>query len=233
MCRSALLLGRQGSGKGTVGRVVAALGGPRFVSAGEVLRIASRAPTPEGARLAGILDAGRGLPPDESYPIIAEAVAATLSNDLLLDGCPRRVDEVDRVRDLLGRDPVVVIELTVPVVIAVARMQTRSRCAECEMPYGPERLPVVSGRCDACQGSIERRADDNVDGIRRRLEVWDVESRPILRHYEERTTVVRIDASHSIDAVAAAVLETLDRAGLVGGQRTTDTRSGGSRTNRS
>jgi adenylate kinase len=201
---AALLLGRQGSGKGTVGRFVAREGLVQFASAGEILRIAARADTPKGRRIKKILKDGVGVPPHESYPLVAHALERLSAGNILLDGCPRRINEVGRVADLFSRQPQLVVELDVPLPIALARLQARRTCQTCEAPYGPA-VPTEKGRCTACGGAVTKREDDSIEAIAKRLETWDVEGRKIIRYYDERTTVVRIDGARSPAAVAAEV----------------------------
>ena len=206
MRRAALLLGRQGAGKGTIGRIVQREGLLQFLSAGDVLRIESRAHTDLGRRIAAVLRGGDGIPTAESYPLIARAIHALPPGPVLLDGCPRRSEEVELVHELFSSEPGLVLELDVPSPIALDRLLARRTCRTCEAPYGPLVPTAKDGRCAACDGAVGRRDDDTIEALRRRLAVWDVESRRIMRYYSARTRVVRVDATRTPSLVAADVI---------------------------
>jgi adenylate kinase len=205
----ALLLGRQGSGKGTVGRIVDRGAPLRFLSAGELLRAEARGGTERGRRIEVALSNGDQVAPEESYPLIGQAIERMGEGGLLLDGCPRRRNEVALVKRMLGGEPALVIELYLPLPLALARMLVRVTCRECEAPYGPKVQPAEGGRCTECGGVVEQRADDTFERMSRRLSVWDVEGRRIIRYYEGATTVARIDATRAPDVVAAEVRDHL------------------------
>jgi adenylate kinase len=205
MRRFVLLLGRHGSGKGTIGRLVEEQGGVQFLSAGETLRTAARAKGEQARRNDALLSAGRKVPTEESYPLIREAVDRLPPGDVLLDGCPHSRDEVELVYDLFDREPELVLELGVPPEIALARILARLTCQTCEAPYGPGFPAEPDGTCRRCGGSVDRRTDDSFESISRKFETWDGEARRIMRYYEAKTVVVRVDGTLAPELVAAEV----------------------------
>ncbi|HYM54856.1 MAG TPA: hypothetical protein VES97_05800 [Solirubrobacteraceae bacterium] len=106
------------------------------------------------------------------------------------------------------------LDLHVPLPIAVARMLERQTCVSCEAPYGPKVPPAPDARCTACGGEVIHRHDDTLESMGRRLAVWDVEGRRIMRYYEAKTTVVRIDATREPTVVAAEVIHHIRAAAL-------------------
>ena len=177
-----VLFGPPGAGKGTqAARVVAAWGIPH-VSTGEMLREAMRRSSPLGRRVQDVVTRG-DLVPDE---LVAEVVSDRLArrdarSGFLLDGFPRtlrQVELLDRMLDGVGGlDRVIVVD--VPDEVAERRLL---------------------GRAEKGDGS-ERRADDTLDTIRRRLAVYRGEAGPVLAAYEPRGIVVRIDGVGAVDAV--------------------------------
>ena len=71
--------------------------------------------------------------------------------------------------------------------------------------------PAAPGRCDACGGELIQRTDDQEDTVRRRLAVYDRDTRPVVEHYRRRGLVRTIAAEGSVDAVAEAVLAATER----------------------
>jgi adenylate kinase family enzyme len=212
MRRFVLLLGRHGSGKGTIGRLAEERGLVQFLSAGETLRVATRTEGERARRNDALLSAGRKVPTEESYPLIREAIDRLAPGDVLLDGCPHRHDEVELVHDLFDREPELVLELDVPLEIALARIQARLTCQTCEAPYGPYVRAEPDGTCRRCGGLVERRTDDSFESISRKFETWDHEARRIMRYYAAQTAVARIDGTLAPELVATEVARRLREA---------------------
>ncbi len=198
-----LLLGRPGAGKGLVGRLLALQLGAEFFSMGDLLR-AERRRESEHSRLIGeLIEAGNGVPPELSYSLMSSVLNSRVGDGpLILDGVPRRADEIERVRELLGGEPTAVVVLEVPTPIAVHRLESRRTCEACGWPHGPG-WEAQDGCCTSCGGQLAARRDDFPAGIARRHEVWRSEEQEIIRYYE------RLDVARTIpaDAPALRVLE--------------------------
>jgi adenylate kinase len=202
-----LLLGRQGAGKGLLGRLLASRLRRGFLSMGDVLRAEPRRGTALGLEIGRLIEAGDGVPPDTSYGLMA-GVLATRRHDepLVVDGIPRRAGETCRVRHLLGGEPCAVVVLDVPTPIAVARLRSRQSCRECGMPHGPD-WPPFEGRCRSCRGAVDPRADDHdLEAIDRRMEVWGMEAREIIAYYASLGVVHRVAADAAVPDVLERVL---------------------------
>jgi adenylate kinase len=185
------LFGPPGAGKGTqAAKIVAAWGIPH-VSTGDMLRAAVRSGSPLGARVKETIEAGR-LVPDE---LIAEVVADRLAqpdcaNGYLLDGFPRTPRQVELLDRILAGGPLDrVVLLEVPDQALIERLMGRA----------------VKGDAGV------QRADDNLDTILRRIEVYRGETFPVAEIYERRGTLARVDGLGTVDEVFARI------AGLLGG----------------
>lgn len=198
-----LLLGRQGSGKGLVGRLVAKRRGAQFISMGDVLRAEQRRDTDLGRRIGDRIDAGHGVPPDISYELLTAALPAARES-VVVDGIPRRADELGRVHKALGGEPSKVVVLDVPTPMAVERLLSRRSCSDCGMPHGPG-WPPLDDRCRSCGARVLPRPDDgDLTRLHRRLDVWGFESRAIVGHYARKGLVSEVAAD-------APVLDVVDR----------------------
>ena len=86
--------------------------------------------------------------------------------------------------------------------IAVKRIAGRRTCANCQTPYNVEfDPPKVPGVCDRCGGPLEQRPDDAEDVVRRRLEVYNESTAPLLKYYSERGLLREVDAAGTEDEV--------------------------------
>ena len=213
-----VILGAPGSGKGTQAARIAERAGIRHISTGDLLREAVAAGTPTGKRAAGIMAAGRLVPDEIVLELIREKLTGPREREgykgWILDGFPRTVAQAEALDGVLGTtgqtiDAVIYIEI-VPAVI-VNRLSKRRTCESCKAVYHLEsKPPALNGRCDACGGKLILREDDKPDTIRKRLEVYEKETLPILRLYEKRRTVCRVDGSKPIDEVTTEIAGLID-----------------------
>jgi len=187
-----LIVGPQGSGKGTQGVRIAQAFGVPAVSTGDVFRTNISEGTELGRQVQAIIEAGN-LVPDE---LTSEVVRDRLSQDdaasgFLLDGYPRNLGQVaDLDAFLEGRDEKLdaVIELKVPREESIARLKLRA----------------------AEQG----RTDDTEEVIAKRLAIYESETAPILGVYAERGLVISIDGVGSLDEITERIVTGLIARGL-------------------
>lgn len=187
-----LIVGPQGSGKGTQGiRVAEALGIP-VVSTGDIFRANIKEGTELGQKVTAILEAG-DLVPDE---LTSEIVRDRLSQDdaqggFLLDGYPRNTTQVHHLDAFLGENDAAldaVILLDVPRDESIARLSLRA---------------VEQGR-----------SDDTDEAIAHRLDIYEHETAPIVSLYEERGIVDRIDGVGSLDEITGRISAALAARGI-------------------
>ena len=187
-----LIVGPQGSGKGTQGVRIADAFGIPAVSTGDVFRANISAGTDLGLRVQAIIEAGN-LVSDE---LTGEVVRARLSQDaaavgVLLDGYPRNLAQVADLDEFLGsRDESLdaVIELNVPRAESIARLARRAK--------------------------EQGRTDDTEEVIAHRLSIYESETAPILGVYGERGLVVTIDGVGSLDEITERIVTALIARGL-------------------
>lgn len=187
-----LIVGPQGSGKGTQGvRVAEALGIP-VVSTGDIFRANIKEGTDLGKKVTAILDAG-DLVPDE---LTSEIVRDRLSQEdaaggFLLDGYPRNTVQVGHLDAFLAENDAAldaVILLDVPRDESIARLRLRA---------------VEQGR-----------SDDTEEAIAHRLDIYENETAPIIDVYEQRGIVDRIDGVGSLDEITARISTALAARGI-------------------
>jgi adenylate kinase len=206
--QAVLLLGRQGAGKGTVGAFLTQELNAIHLSAGELLRRQVAAGGPLGQEISDQIDRGLPVPVATSYGLLGEHLRAATGHELLvLDGFPHEVSELDRLRELLGREPQLAIFLEVPTPIAVARLLARETCEDCGANYGPGCPSRSPGACDQCGAPLAHRADDSPEGLGRRLDGWARRSPEILAYFEQAESLIEIDASRPSPEVNREVLE--------------------------
>jgi adenylate kinase len=207
MTTHVLMLGRQGAGKGLVGRLMARDLGAEFLSMGDILRAEQRRRTPLGRAIGRRIDVGDPVPADMSYGLMSRVLAERASDGaLVLDGVPNRGEETGRVSKLLGAEPSAAILLDLPTVIAVDRLRRRRTCSVCDWPHGSG-WPAISDRCTECGAELLARPDDAPAKIEHRHKLWGIEAHHIVRHYEDLGILRTIPAHLDVREVVRRALD--------------------------
>jgi len=210
-----ILLGPPGAGKGTQSKRLEEAYGIIQLSTGDMLRAEVSAGSDLGKQAKEVMEAG-GLVSDE---LIIAMISSRIDQDdcengFILDGFPRTVPQAEALDSMLKEKGIAidnVIAFEVDAEAMVTRITGRFTCAECGAGYHDEfQKPAKEGVCDKC-GSTEftRRADDNAETVRSRLQAYDEQTAPIISYYRERGTLRTVDGMADIDDVTAQLKEIL------------------------
>jgi adenylate kinase len=210
-----ILLGPPGAGKGTQAqRLVEKYDIPQL-STGDMLRAAVTAGTEVGLRAKAVMDAGKLVSDEIVNAIVSERLdQPDCQRGFILDGYPRTLVQADSTTTMLAAKDLnlsCVIEIRVDDDVLVDRIAGRYTCANCGAGYHDENLkPAKDGVCDKC-GSTEfnRRADDNAETVRTRLQAYYKETSPLLGYYYAKGLLKAVDGMAEIDAVTAEIEELL------------------------
>lgn len=202
-----VLLGPPGAGKGTQGRRLAFDRGWPLISTGEVLREAVAKGTPIGREAQLIMDAGRLVSDDVMIGLVRERTAAGDADaGFVMDGFPRTVPQAEALDAMLaerGRAVDVVLAMSAPEEELVRRLSARRECPVCKRAYHLVSAPPRSDmRCDDHPDTeLIQRADDAEPTIRRRLEVYCEQTRPLVDYYRSRSRLVEVSGVGGTDEV--------------------------------
>ncbi|HYI61483.1 MAG TPA: adenylate kinase [Acidimicrobiales bacterium] len=207
-----LILGRQGAGKGTQATRLAALCAVPHISTGDMLRAAVRDGTPLGQRAKQIMDAGDLVPDDVMIGIVDDRLhEPDAGRGWILDGFPRTVGQAQALADITARQPLdVVVELVVPNEVVIERISSRRTCDGCATVYSADDEAIADGVCPKCGGTPRQRDDDRPEAIRKRLEVYESDTAPLVDHYRGLGLLETVDGLGSTDEVFARVLAVVD-----------------------
>ena len=187
-----LLLGPQGAGKGTQGKLVSEEYGIPHIATGDILRGAMAAGTELGRKVQPIYDAGGLVPDDIMIELIRERLTADdAAEGFVLDGFPRtavQAEALDEMLEEIGRPLTVVLEFQLPEEVSIGRLTRRA--------------------------GEEGRADDTPAAIRRRLRLYHEQTEPLIEHYRARSIVVGILADKPIGAVFEDIQQALEQAAV-------------------
>ena len=208
-----VLLGAPGSGKGTQAALLKEMYGIAHISTGDILRQEVAAASVLGKK-AGTYMNGGALVPDA---IILEMMESRLLQSdtrrgWLLDGFPRTVAQAEGLVTLTGRirqqiDAGVILNVTPETV--VQRLSGRRVCEACQGVTNVNE--TQAGACPLCGGKLVLRPDDEPAVVRKRIAVFEQQTRPVFEFFRRHHNVVEVDASRSIDEVTEALRRALDR----------------------
>lgn len=212
-----IFMGPPGAGKGTQAEFIKQNYPIPHISTGDMFREAVSKGTEMGLRAKQYMDEGKLVPDEVTIGVVEERLGQPdCQQGFLLDGFPRtlvQAEALDRVMANLGRSIEAAIDIYVPDQILVERMSGRISCKECKTVYNlNSHPPATAGVCDKCGGELVQRNDDKEETARRRLQVYQEETRPVTDYYLQHGILHRIDGNRDSEAVFAdiqKVLETL------------------------
>jgi adenylate kinase len=185
-----LLLGPQGSGKGTQAQRISSAYGIPHIATGDMLREAMAAGTPLGLRVKPIYDAGELVPDDLMIELIRERLSQPdAEGGFILDGFPRTLGQAEALDDML-------LEIDRPLDVVFELQIDEPTCIE-----------RLLGRA-----ADEGRSDDTPDAIRKRLQLFHEATTPVIEHYRTRGKVVGLHAAGTINEVFGEIQEALEQA---------------------
>jgi len=201
-----VIMGPQGSGKGTQAKLLADRFNLKHISTGEIFRQAVIEGGVLGQKVKEVIDQGQLMPDEITNNLVADKIK--ISQDFILDGYPRNLAQAQFLAKLVPGIKVINLQLSDEE--AIKRIAGRRICPNCgavyHLVYQP---PIQPGICDRCGGRLQQRADDMPEAIKRRLDTYHRQTEPLLDYYDSRKQLITIDGSPSIEEVEKSIVESL------------------------
>ncbi len=215
-----VVLGKQGAGKGTQCVRLSHHYVVPHVSTGDMLRGEVKSRTPLGQRARSVMDRGELLPDDLIMEMVGRRITEgdTRARGFILDGCPRTIAQAEALAEVLSPDHLdLVIDLEVPTAQVLRRLASRRVCVDCGANYSVSAPPLTNWTCDVCGGEVIQREDDTEDAIKRRLELYERQTTPLIEWYQRHELLAEINGSGSPDVVTRRAVKAIeDRRGPAG-----------------
>jgi len=214
-----VVLGKQGAGKGTQAVRLSRHYVVPHISTGDTFRAAVRAGSEFGQKARRYLDAGELVPDDVVIGVVRERLSHSdaTHRGFVLDGFPRTIPQAEALIEMLApRHLDVVLNLEISTAEVLRRLASRRVCSDCGANYSIyDNPPRVRGLCDMCGGQVVQRADDTEAAIRRRLELYERETAPLIAWFGSKGLLASIDATGTPDEVTERLVAEVDRRKLL------------------
>jgi len=209
-----LLMGPPGAGKGTqAAKLIDHLHVPH-ISTGDMFRAAVKEGTDLGKKAKEYMDAGKLVPDEVTIGIVKERLMKPdCIKGFILDGFPRTVIQAEALDKSLA-DMNIKLDRVVNISASddelVERLAGRRVCKACGQPYHSKySLPACENTCDKCQGEVYQRADDKEETVKKRLDVYHAQTKPLIDYYSKRGLYVEINGEQHIDKVFLDLCQSL------------------------
>jgi len=205
-----ILMGIQGSGKGTQAQLLKERLGFVGLDAGHLLRKKSQESSEIGRKISEILASGQLIPNEITAPIVLdELIKIDERKPLVIDGFPRTKENADSLEDMLltsGRkSSAVVVNINLAEESAIGRLASRKVCSNCGKIFGSTELLL----CDNCGGELKKRSDSSEEATRKRLQWHWTSVNPIIEQYRHQYPFYDIDGNQPVEQVYQSIVTAL------------------------
>lgn len=199
-----VLLGAPGAGKGTQAQKLVAEYGLAHISTGDLLRAAVKAQSELGVKAKEYMDAGQLVPDQLVIDLVKERLSADDAKaGFILDGFPRNTAQavtLDFELQNMGLKLDAALLVAVEPEVIVERLSSRRTCKECGYT-----APAGTEICPNCSGEMYQRDDDKPETIRKRLDVYENQTSPLIEYYKGHGILKEVNGDRPVDEVFADV----------------------------
>ena len=213
-------MGPPGAGKGSLAGLIKEKRGVAHISTGDMLREEMSASggrlSPLGLQIKGLIERG-ALVSDDIVTRLVEARLTTdaqLTKGFMLDGFPRTVQQakdLDQILSKAGRPLDFALNMETDINVILKRLTGRRVCKKCGALYHlSNKPPQVADVCDACGGVLYQRSDDNEATIRKRMEIYIANTKPMVDYYAASGRLREISGNKETVDVREDLIKILD-----------------------
>ena len=193
-----LIMGKPGAGKGTLASIMQDNYHITHISTGNIFREEIAKQSPLGIAVESFITKGE-LVPDELTNNIVKSVLTQghFPNGFMLDGYPRTKDQaiaLDRILTELNMPLNFVVDIEVDDEVLLKRITGRRVCSGCNTIYHISLHPSIKPDvCDVCGGILIQREDDKEESVRKRIQIYNQKTEPLLDYYRQKNLIVTLD----------------------------------------
>jgi len=211
-----ILIGAQGSGKGTQAEKLSQSLGIRHIASGDLFRKAFDEKTELGVKAKAYLDRGELVPDDITVTMVLDRIKEPdCAQGVILDGFPRTIAQaqaLDKGLEGMGKHIDLAVYLKVPREELLSRLSGRYICRANQHVYNIKtHQPKVPGICDLDGSELYQRSDDTGEAVQKRLDIFFNETIQLLDYYSKQHKLAEVDGNQDIDQVQMALLDAIKK----------------------
>ncbi len=201
-----VLIGPQGSGKGTQAKVISEEFNIPHISTGDLFRENIANNTDLGKKVKDLINRGE-LVPDS---IVVDMLKSRLlekdaKKGFVLDGYPRNVDQIKMLEKITKIDVALLIDVNDK--ISIRRISSRRQCKKCGKIYSLELHKNIK-KCE-CLGELYQREDDKEEAVKKRLQQYHEKTKPVIDYYKKQKILLDINGDQTVDNVSKDIIKSL------------------------
>jgi len=202
-----IFLGPQGSGKGTQAKILAKDFGIPHVSTGDIFREEREKDTERGKLIRSLIDGGNFVPDEITNEMVKDRLGEQdCANGAILDGYPRNLAQAGVLDEIWQGNSATAILVDIPDDVAMERAVYRRNCKKCGKIYHLKSNPPKQDEiCDDCASPLAWRDDDREEQIKIRLKTYHQKTEPLIRYYQDKGALVKINGVGTIEEVAERI----------------------------
>lgn len=209
-----IILGPQGSGKGTQASLLVAKKNLFHLETGKILRGLASQKTALGEKIADFQKQGKLVPNEITIEAMGSYLTAeNFEKGILFDGFPRNLAQAELLEKELTRFQAIidkVIYLNISSEESLRRLMGRRSCPKCHRGYNLVTVPPKNGElCDDCGIQLVARADENEEAIKERLAAYQKETAPLIDYYRQKNILLEVNGERPIDVIHQEILDKL------------------------
>jgi adenylate kinase len=209
-----ILLGPPGAGKGTQAVKIVEKYGVPHISTGDIFRENIKNGTELGKKAQEYMNKGELVPDDLVIDLAtSRLLEPDCANGFLLDGFPRTVYQAEKLDEFLAAHDSkidVVLDIAVEKEELITRLTGRRVCKTCGASFHVVSVPPKQeGICDFCGGELIQRADDNLETVTNRIEVYEAQTMPLVDYYENAGNIAHINGAASLEDVFGDIVKAM------------------------
>lgn len=204
---NAIIFGAPGSGKGTYASRLQSRLGVDVIAMGDIFREIMKENTELGRKVKGYVEKGLLVSDDIVIGVLKQRLEKIpKGKGFILDGYPRTIEQAKALEEIAKID--VILLQMVPDWIIIERLSSRRICKNCGAVYNIRFLkPKVENVCDKCGGPLYQRSDDNPEVIKRRIQIYQEQTSPILQHYKEKKAPFIVSSITDLETLPETIIE--------------------------
>lgn len=211
--KNIIFLGAPGSGKGTISNLLEKEMNYKQISTGEIFRDEIKKETKLGLKIKQLVEDGQYVPDDITNEIVKNTIE-DLNNQgiyFILDGYPRTNDQA-KFLDNLNLKPFIVFNLEINEDVIIQRLSQRLFCPICKKTYNQSNLKSKKHPyCEQDENTLLiQRADDKPEAIKKRLQIYNEQTKGLIKYYEDKKILISINSDNKLDIILNTIKEKLN-----------------------